>query len=298
MAKKYVLITPARNEEKYIENTIISVINQTLKPIKWIIVNDGSIDNTEKIAKKYQMKYEFIEVISTDNLSTRNFSCKVKAFLKGYNYLRNLSYDYIGNLDADISFEKDYYENIINKFENNQKIGIAGGIITEVIGGKYVEQDISLNSVAGAVQIFRKKCFEDIGGYTPVSIGGIDSIAEIMARKAGWIVKTYPEYKINHYRQVSSGNGRILMAKFRQGKLYFMIGYHPLFHFIASIIRMKNRPFLFGGAMRIAGYLWAYIKNEPKQLSEDIISFLRKEQRERLKDKFKVSSVINRNKKN
>ncbi len=280
--KRYVLITPARNEEAYIESTILSVVSQTILPKKWVIVSDGSNDHTDEIVCKYADKYKFLQLIRLERKNNRNFSSKVNAINMGYKQLKNIEYDSIGNLDADVFFDKNYYENILQKLEQNQKLGIAGGIILEKIKGKYFPQKISLNSVAGAVQLFRRKCYEEIGGYLPITIGGIDAFAEIMARKMGWEVQTFPEIKVFHSRRVGKGKENILKAIFHQGIEFYALGYHPLFQLVRCIYRIKDKPIIVGSMLILCGYFYAFISKYKREVPDDVISFLRKEQLKRI----------------
>src|SRR2546425_717973 len=126
---KYVIITPAKNEESYIEKTIESVLSQTVRPSKWIIVDDASTDRTAEIVSKYSTRYEFIALLNAEIPGARSCSKKVAAFNAGLKLLEGAEYSLIGNLDADISFGSDYYENIIAEFERDRKLGIGGGIV-------------------------------------------------------------------------------------------------------------------------------------------------------------------------
>ena len=183
--QKYVLITPAHNEESYIEKCIGSVISQTLLPAEWIIVSDRSSDNTDKIVERYAAEYHFIKLVKLPPGQGRDFASKVIAFKAGYMALSVRDYGYVGNLDADVSFAPDYYERVIKRFKIEKKLGIAGGVILELVGKKFRKQISGLNSIAGAVQLFRRECFEDIGGFVPIRFGGEDSVAETMARMKG-----------------------------------------------------------------------------------------------------------------
>ncbi|MFX0199832.1 MAG: glycosyltransferase, partial [Candidatus Hodarchaeota archaeon] len=173
----YVLITPARNEQDYIQKTIESVVSQTILPEKWVIVSDGSTDHTDEIVSHYAAKHDFIQFIRVSEHIQRNFWSKVHAFNAGYEQIKNTEYKFLGNLDADVSFNSNYYENVLLRFQTNPKLGIAGGIILELLNGQYVNQKLSLNSVAGAIQLFRRECYQDIGGYIPLTYGGVDSAA-------------------------------------------------------------------------------------------------------------------------
>lgn len=282
----YVLVTPARNEEKYIEKTINSVISQTILPIQWVIISDGSTDKTDDIVISYSKKYKFIKYIRIESGINRNFNSKAFAIKAGYEILKKYDFYFIGNLDADVSFEKNYFENIIKIIDADCSLGIVGGIIVELVGNKYKKQKIDMNSVAGAVQLFRKKCYEDIGGYIPLKIGGIDSVAEIMARMSGWKVRTYPEFEIIHHRRVLTSGTNILNSKFKQGMIDYCIGYHPMFEVATCLYRLFDKPVIIGSVIRIIGYLWLTIKREEKLLPVKVINYLRIEQLDRLKSIF------------
>jgi glycosyltransferase involved in cell wall biosynthesis len=281
--KDYVIISPVKNEETHIEKTIKSIISQTLLPKKWIIVNDGSTDKTQEIIEKYSAKYEYIEIVNNTDLENRNFGSKVKAFRKGFDTLKNESYSFIGNLDGDVSFEPDYYQSVLSEFDKDTKLGLAGGIIMELIGEKFLEQNISHNSVAGAIQLFRNECFREIGGYIELPYGGIDAAAEIMTRMNGWRVKTLSEYKVYHHRRAATGKKSIIRARVRQGIIYYLLGYHPVFYFLASIRRITNKPYLIGSVARIFGYIWAFIRRMERPIPPDVTNYLRKEQNQRLR---------------
>lgn len=279
----YVLITPARNEDAFIGKTIQAVISQTLLPRKWVIVSDGSTDRTDDIVKSYLNKHRFILFIRTSEKDRRDFSSKVDAINTGYKLLKQEDYDFIGNLDADISFDRDYYEKILEKFKQNKNLGIAGGSRYDIYDGKREEVIRSRNSVMGAVQLFRRQCYEDIGGYLPLEGGGIDAVAEIMARMHGWQVETFPEIMVNHYRRTGTANSNVLRARFHDGKNDYLIGYHPVFELFRSISRVTTKPFCLGSLFLFSGYCWAYLRRYKKQVQPEVIKYIRTEQMSRIR---------------
>lgn len=282
----YVLITPARNEEAFIEKTIQSVVSQTILPERWVIVSDRSTDGTDDIVRRYAAAHSFIQLVRVQEESHRNFGAKANAFTAGYDSIGNVECEFLGNLDADVSFEPSYYQNIMTHFAHNNRLGIAGGIIQELIKNKYVCQNISLNSVAGAVQLFRKECYEKIGGYIPMEYGGIDAAAEILARANGWEVKTFPQYKVLHHRRVTTGKRNIIATRFYHGMTNYLLGYSPFFHIMRSFFRMMQRPIFIGSVASILGYYYAFIQRREKRLPDSAVRFLRNEQRGRLKSFF------------
>lgn len=284
--KDYVLITPAKNEEKFIVKTIESVISQSILPKKWIIVDDGSTDRTPEIVEQYAKKYPYIIIIKKEQKAKRSFSSKVDAITLAYDYLSEIIYNFIGNLDADISFERDYFEKLLKIFSLDENLGIGGGIICEMIKNKFVPLNISLDSVSGAVQLFRRECYEDIGGYMPLKYGGVDALAEIMAKMKGWKVQNFSDLKVNHYRRVGKGKSNILKAKFKQGKMFFKLGYHPLFQILRCIFRIIDKPFFIGSLASCLGYFYLLVKAENPEVPEQVIKYLRSYQKKRLKKLF------------
>jgi len=280
---KYVLITAAKDEELFIEKTIQSVLDQTIKPIRWIIVSDGSTDKTNAIIEQYKNKNEFIDLIALPPNKERNFSSKVIALNQALKKIEGMDFEFIGNLDADVTLDKNYYEDICQAFLTNSNLGIAGGIILDCIDDKVYPQNISLNSVAGAIQIFRKQCFEKIGYYIPFKYGGEDAYMEIMTRKMGWEVQTLAKLKVLHHRPTGTGMGNLFNANIRTGKMFFTLGYSPIFFLVRCFYRIFDKPYLLGSILNIVGYSTAWIKNEKCPAGNEFISFVRREQKERLK---------------
>lgn len=278
----YALITPARNEEKSIKRTIESVVAQKKLPVKWVIVSDASEDRTDEIVKELIGQYNFIQFIRKVNRSETGFASKVSAFNLGLQQLKNVGYDYIGNLDADIILDPDYYEAIIKEFAGNPMLGIAGGRVYEMIGNTRHNRKSSNTSVAGAVQLFRRECFEKIGGYMPLVYGGIDSAAEMTARSRGWEVKTLMSQPVLHIGAVLTGSGPSLKRKFYQGITHYQLGYNPLFEIVRQFYRITERPIL-SSLGRIAGFLWAAMRKKEKMLPPDTLKYFRFEQNARLR---------------
>ncbi len=282
---KYILVTAARNEEKLIGASIEALINQTLLPVKWFIVSDNSTDRTDEIVKAYADKYSFIELIKNNKQEKRDFASKVFALNKVLSIIDKLAidYDYIGILDADITFEKDYYKTMLLEFAKDPKLGIAGGEFYDIIDNKKVRVVKSPNSVRGGIQLFRKECFDQIKRFTPLKNGGEDVITEITARKNGWKVKSFEHQMLEHHRLTGTGGWGILEAKFREGMLSYAMGYHPLFQLLKSFHRMKEHPKILSGLLHLSGFIWSNITRPKRAVSKDLMDFVRKEQLERIK---------------
>jgi len=276
--EKYILITAAHNEQDFIEKTILSVINQLHKPTEWIIVSDGSTDNTEYIVSGYASENSFIKLLTNNRKEGRDFASKVYAINIGLKNIQISDYDYIGILDADVSFEKDYYSSIIEEFEKNPNLGIAGGNYFDIIDGKKVHVYPSPYSVRGATQFFRKECFDKIDGIKPIKYGGEDAIACYAARMNGWEIKNIDSLIVLHHRPTGITGSHIFRTRFRDGFVEYNLGYHPLFQLVKCIKRTFEKPFFIGSTLRFAGFWFAYLKRERRIISKDMIKFIREEQ--------------------
>jgi biofilm PGA synthesis N-glycosyltransferase PgaC len=285
----YCLVTAARNEQHLIAHTVRSVASQTVLPARWVIVSDSSSDDTDEVVASLAQEYHFITFVRrSEESATRSFGSKVHAFRLGCQYLGPLAYGFIGNLDADVTFAPDYFERLLQRFRANSRLGVGGGIIQELIGKRFIAQRISRNSVAGAVQLFRRECYEQIGGYVPLRYGGIDSAIEIMARMRGWEVETFPELPVRHHRRVASGSGSMFKREWRHGLRHYDLGYYPLFELLRNVYRLSERPYVIGAALMSLGYLWALATCKPRELPEDVVRYFEEEQKQRL-----ISMLLN-----
>jgi len=280
----YVLITPARNEEALIEKTIQSMINQTHLPLKWVIVNDGSTDSTASIISRYLPKYSWIEMIEMPTRRDRSFAAKVNGFNAGYEKIKHLNYEVIGNLDADLSFEKDYLEFLMDKFAEDSSLGVAGTIFKEE--GGYSSDNDSFEGqthVAGGCQLFRRKCFEQVGGYIPNRAGGIDWIAVTTARMRGWKTRSYREKCFFHHRSLGTAERSVLASGFSYGEKDYYLGGHPFWELFRALYKMTKKPYVIGGAVLGMGYAWAFLRRTPRPVSDELMKFHRGEQMVKLK---------------
>ena len=279
---KYVLVTPARNEAQFIELTLKSVISQTVRPLRWVIVSDGSTDGTDELVRKYAEDNPWIEVLRLPDRRERHFGGKVMAFNAGWVRVKDLPYEVIGNLDADVSFEPDYFEFLLNKFAATPGLGVAGTPFTEG-NGTYDYRFTSIEHVSGACQVFRRECFEDIGGYTPVKGGGIDYLAVISARMKGWKTRTFTDNVCHHHRVIGTAENSVFHARFKNGLKDYAFGNHPLWQCFRTLYQMTRRPVIFGGAVLMAGYIWGGVRRVRRPVSPQLVAFVRREQIRRLK---------------
>ena len=282
MLPSYVLITPARNEAAFIELTLKSVTSQSVKPQKWVIVSDGSTDETDQIVQRYQLKYPWIDLVQLPHRAERTFSGKVYAFNAGYERVKSLDYDAIASLDGDISFDTDYFAFLLERLAAEPKMGLVGTPFQERGAPVYNYRFVNIEHVSGACQLFRRACFEDIGGYRPVKGGGIDYIAVITARMKGWRTRTFPEKVCHHHRPIGTAESRALQAKFKLGMKDYALGNHPVWQLSRCAYQATQKPLLLGGIMVLAGYLWATLKRVERPISREFMEFVRREQMRRL----------------
>jgi poly-beta-1,6-N-acetyl-D-glucosamine synthase len=188
----YVLITPARNEAELIGLTLKAVAAQTVRPLKWVIVSDGSTDSTDEIVAKYASEHPWIELLRMPARQERHFAGKVHAFRAGYARLAGLPYDVIGNLDGDTSFDPDFFAFLLGKLAEDPKLGVVGGQLVDASSGQNAHfENTSSDYVSGPCQLFRRDCWEAIGGYQPMKSGGVDLVAILSARMKGWKVQAF-----------------------------------------------------------------------------------------------------------
>ncbi len=288
----YVLITAARNEDAFIEQTIKSVLTQNIHPLKWIIVSDGSTDRTDEIVQNYTDKFPWIELVRMPQRTERHFAGKAYAFNTGYESVRKLNYDVIGNLDADITFAEGYMDFLLSKFAENSDLGVTGTPFRED-SQQYDYRFTSLEHVSGACQLFRRECFEEIGGYKPLKAGGVDLTAVLTARMKGWQTRTFTEMTCEHHRKMGTATRSKLKGKYKHGYLDYLMGVNLLWQVFRSVYQMSRKPFILGGAAILSGYIWAMITGAERQVSIDVVEFRKKEQMERLRLFFKKMFPIN-----
>jgi glycosyltransferase involved in cell wall biosynthesis len=292
---RYVLITPARNEETFIEKTIRSVVDQTIRPHRWVIVNDGSTDDTARIVERYAAIHDWIEVVNMPERRDRSFAAKVYSFNAGWEKVKDVDYQVMGNLDADISFDEHFFEFLLGRFEEDPALGVAGSIFREP-GGYSSDTDSfeGQTHVAGGCQLFRRKCFEAIGGYVPNTAGGIDWIAVTTARMIGWKTRSFREKSFFHHRSLgTAGRGRLASA-FSYGEKDYYLGGHPLWELFRVVYRAAKRPYVVEGLAVGSGYVWASLRRIRRPVSPELMRFHRKEQMLKLRSILRSAVMFRR----
>jgi len=283
---RYVLITPARNEEAYIEKTLGSVVSQTVMPEQWVIVDDASTDSTAQLVENYVRDYPWIELVRRTQRSERSFSRKVDAFNAGLQRLGSREFEVIGNLDADLSFDPEYLEFLMDKFAEDPKLGVAGTPFVENGYDSARDSFEGENHVAGGCQLFRRQCFEEIGGYIGNPAGGIDWIAVTTARMKGWKTCSFPEKRFHHYRSLGTAERGIVASLLSYGEKDYYLGGSPVWELFRVCYRSAKRPFIIGGLALLAGYCWAALRRTKRPISPELMRFHRREQMNKLRAIF------------
>ena len=287
----YVLITAARNEETVIRSTLESVAAQTRLPDRWVIVDDGSTDHTSAIVEEYVKRHHWIELVRRAPRADRSFAGKVHAINAGLEQLEALGahFELLGNLDADVSFERDYMEFLLERFARDVRLGVAGTPFTEDGGYDSTRDSFEGDKyVAGPCQLFRFACFRDIGGYVANPAGGVDWIAVMTARMKGWTVRAFPEKRFHHHRAMGTAERGRVAAMFAYGQKDYYLGGSPLWQVFRAAYQTTKRPFVLGGLSLLVGYGWAAVTRVPRAVPPDLIRFHRREQTRKLSAVFRA----------
>jgi glycosyltransferase involved in cell wall biosynthesis len=284
VARPYVLITAARDAGQSIERTIASVALQTRPPAAWAVVSDGSSDRTDEIVGRHLDQLSWLRLVRIDRSGSANFAAKARALERAYATVVDTPHGAVGNLDADVVVPPEYFERCTGALAEDGALGITGGRVVEVIGGRRRIQRSAATSVAGAVQCFRRPCWEAVGsGYLPLEGGGEDAVAEVLARSAGYTVRCLEDLEVLHDGPVVSGSRSTLGARRARGVTNWRLGYHPLFQIAGAVSRLNEPPALLGSVATLAGYGGAAIRRTPRTPPPEVVDRLRREQTTRLR---------------
>lgn len=281
----YVLITAARDAAASIDRTIASVALQTKPPAAWAVVSDGSADGTDEIVRRHLGQLSWLSLVRIDRSGPANFAAKARALKRAYAAVVDCPHWAVGNLDADVALPVDYFERCARALAEDETLGITGGKVVEVVNGRRRAQRSAARSVAGAVQFFRRTCWEAIGSaYLPLEGGGEDAVAEVLARSAGYTVRCLEGLEVLHDGPVVSGNRTILGARRARGVTNWRLGYHPLFQIAGAVSRVGEPPAVLGSLATLAGYGSSALRRTPHTPPPEVVDALRHEQMTRLRD--------------
>jgi biofilm PGA synthesis N-glycosyltransferase PgaC len=231
---------------------------------------------------RYAAANPWIEFLRMPERKERNFAGKVLAFNAGYARMQGLPYGAIASVDADISFDPDYFSFLLGKMEEDSRLGLVGTPFQDGPNPIYDYRFVNIEHVSGACQLFRRQCFEAIGGYTPVKGGGIDYLAVLTARMKGWKTRTFTEKICLHHREMGTAQHGILKARFKNGIKDYAFGNHPLWELSRTLYQATKKPWVIGGLMLISGYVWAFLRGVDRPVSRELVAFSRQEQLHRL----------------
>lgn len=276
----YVVITPVRDEELHIKSTIESMAQQTLLPVQWVIVDDGSKDGTGKIIDDFAKLYSWITAVHRPDRGFRKAGGGVvDAFNDGYRALNASHWDFVVKFDGDLTFESDYFQKCFEGFQLDDKLGIGGGVICYVTEGEKSFEETPAFHVRGATKIYRKACWDGIGGLLPAA--GWDTWDEMKANSLGWSTRSFPSLHLIHQRTTGEADG-LWPTLVKYGRANYICGYHPLFMIGKCAVRLFRRPFLIGSIGLMYGFVSGYLKSVPQVDDRPAIKYLRHQQMNRL----------------
>jgi len=273
---KYVIITPVRDESTTLRYTIESVARQSIRPTEWIIVNDGSTDDTGTIVDEAAVQYPWIHAVHRSNRGWRQpGGGVVEAFNAGYAELRCSDWEFLVKLDGDLSFDAGYFGECFAYFDRDQTLGVGGGSICNLIDGTLHAERCPRFHVRGATKIYRRACWEALGGLWPAP--GWDTIDEVKAQRLGWRTESFRDLNLVHRRPTGEADG-FWHALVKYGRANYITGYHPLFMICKCIRRLPQRPYIVGSLGLFYGFITGYTKRIPQVDDRATIAYVREQQ--------------------
>ncbi|HLH34447.1 MAG TPA: glycosyltransferase family A protein [Alloacidobacterium sp.] len=277
---RYVIITPVRDEEKYIEATISSVKGQTMRPVEWVIVDDGSSDRTSMILDAAAAEAPWIRIVHRADRGFRKAGGGVvEAFYDGYSALQSDDWEFIVKLDGDLSFSGDYFERCFDRFCRDPRLGIGGGVICHDVDGEMKIEPNPGFHVRGATKIYRRACWEAIGGLWRAP--GWDTIDEVQANRFGWTTQGFNDCRLLHHRLTGSADGAV-RDRVKHGVACYISRYHLLFVMSSCLYRLVKKPYVIGSAAMFYGFLKGHFSDLPRVKDKQYVRYMHAQQLRRL----------------
>lgn len=279
------IISPCRDEARHCRTTLESVIAQTLRPTKWIIVDDGSTDETPAILSEYAKTHDFITVLRRENRGQRAVgSGVVDAFYAGVELSDLDHFDFLCKLDLDVQLPEDYFQTLTERMIRDPAIGTCSGksYVRDARTGALFSERIGDEMSLGMTKLYRIQCFREIGGFVrEVSWDGIDCH---QCRRLGWVAESWdePNLRFIHLRQMGSSHHSIWTGRLRWGRGKWFMGSSAEYVFAVSLYRMFERPYVVGGIGILLGYLGGMIKCSQRFRDLHFRRFLRRYERQSL----------------
>lgn len=291
MKDRYVIITAARDEEAFIRFTLDSVVHQTILPLEWVIVDDGSTDKTAEIISERSSCCPWIRLLQLPNRGQRRLGAGVvQSFNHGLAAVQHRDYDFISKLDADQSLPPHYFQFLLEQFDGNPCLGVASGSTYLQTGGRLVWERNYERRSRGSMKVYRRKCFEAIGGLVPQL--GWDVIDDYKAQAKGWETRSFKELVVIHHRPMGTSGGGLIAGKIRFGEVQYLLNYHPVFALGSGAYRMMERPYLVAGLAIWYGYLRPFFQKKGRTVQGDLKDFIRAQQWERVKSAVRCALTL------
>jgi poly-beta-1,6-N-acetyl-D-glucosamine synthase len=279
-ASRYVIISPVRDEEQFIVRTIESVIAQTIRPVEWIIVDDGSHDATASIIDEAAKQYPWITAVHHADRGQRVPGTGVmEAFYEGFRRLKSPDWEFVVKLDGDVGLEPDYFQQCLDRLYQNPQLGICGGRMYTIRNRILHEESHPDFHVRGPIKLYRRKCFEAIGGL--IVAPGWDTVDEVQANRLGWLTKTFTDLRVVHHRPTGAVQGA-WQDGVKLGKCAYVSCYHPAFMMMKCVKRIFQKPYVIGAIAHAYGFISSYLKRLNRVEDPEYIRYIRNQQIRRL----------------
>jgi len=281
MSNSYVIISPCRNEAGFMRNTLQSVSEQSILPALWVIVDDGSTDDTAKILAEYAETYSFIQIVTRENRGHRSVGPGViEAFYEGLETVDLKRFDFICKLDLDLIMPPRYFETLIARMIDNSRLGNCSGkpYYIDKVTGEFVSEGCGDENAIGASKFYRRECFEEIGGFVrQVMWDGIDGHR---CRQLGWIAMSWdePDIRFTHLRPMGSSQQSIITGRIRHGFGQYFMGTGLVYMLASGLYRMTRPPLVIGGLAMMWGYIKSFLTGVNRFEDKELASFIRKYQ--------------------
>ena len=277
----YAIVSPVKNEARNIRHTIRSVLAQTVMPMVWVIVDDGSTDGTVEIVETLCREHAWISLLQHRIAGRYNLSggSEIQAFYRGYEAIRHLGFQFLSKLDGDISFGQGYFGDLLKQFLADERLGIASGAVYDTDAAGAMESTYELH-VRGAARVYRRQCWDEMGGtYDQL---GWDALDVYRARMLGWETRSFPGIPMVHHVKTWTKGG-LLRGMARSGRIYYVIGAHPIFVMAKAVAALFRWPCVVRGLALAYGYLAPAVRGAARLGDDAVRSFVRREQIARMK---------------
>jgi GT2 family glycosyltransferase len=283
----YILLSAVKDEGAHLETVLRAVIDQTIRPLRWYITDDGSSDTSVEILREYVARYPFIRLRENPRREGRNWAAKDRIVNANYQWAcQELegAFDFVGQQDADQAPRNpDFFERLLAEAAKDESIGALGGVVYEGAAGLQWKPRPcnAVDSLPGSA-FFRRRAFEATGGYLPLEYGGSDWLIQVDTQRAGYTVKVVPECILYHYRQT---NQSTVQGAFKAGLMDASLGSDFLFELLKCARRLTHKPLGLPGSLRLAGYLYYRVTRRPL-IEAERSAYLRTLQRAKITGKL------------